>query len=280
MNSPSEIRTGPIPPIPLHEYERWKFSGTLAGRPKNLTVFSRGEGPSILLLQELPGINRWLLWFADRLVGRGFRVHIPHLFGPLEKSAEKANLVKILLFRRREFRLFDADRPSPIVECLFQLCDHIRAESDTPGIATIGMSLTGSFAISLMACDSVWAAVSAQPALPARNPQALHMSPADIQFIRGEIDKKGSILAYRFQTDPLCPLARFDALDHAFNDPGQPPRIQVSGASVIPGEGHSVFTHHFNGAANHPTQIAFEEIVNYLQKRLSLIHISEPTRPY
>ena len=270
MNSPSEIRSVPIPPIPLEEYERWKFSGTLTRRPKNLTVFSRGEGPSILLLQELPGINRWLLWFADRLVERGFRVHIPHLFGPLERSAEKSNLLKILLFRRREFRLFDAHRPSPIVDFLSQLCDHIRTESNTSGSAVIGMSLTGSFAISLMACDSVRAAVSAQPALPARTPHALHMSPTDIQIIRDQIDKKGPILAYRFQTDSLCPPERFHSLDRDFNDPGERPRIRVSGNSVIPGEGHSVFTHHFNESENHPTQIAFEEIVNYLQRRISL----------
>jgi len=66
------------------------------------------------------------------------------------------------------------------------------------------MCLTGNFALSLIADDAVLAAVASQPSLPFNDQNALHMSSDEIASARASIDQKGSVLALRFEGDPLC----------------------------------------------------------------------------
>jgi dienelactone hydrolase len=48
-------------------------------------VFTRGEGPGIVVMTEVPGIYDSVIEFADRLVDEGYRVYLPDLIGEAGK---------------------------------------------------------------------------------------------------------------------------------------------------------------------------------------------------
>ena len=127
----------------------------------------------------------------------------------------------------------------------------------------IGMCLTGNFAISMMADESVLAGVASQPSLPIFANSALHMSSDDVAEIRAGLDEKGPMLAFRFQGDKLCTHAKFEALDAAFN--GGKQRIKLR---EIEGAKHSLLTVHFNGEDGSPTFEALTEVMGYFTEKL------------
>ena len=131
------------------------------------------------------------------------------------------------------------------------------------GVATIGMCLTGNFAISLMADDAVLAGVASQPSLPIFDQKALHMSPADVQEVRAKLDRAGPMKAYRYECDKLCTAEKFDAIRAAFNDDKE--RVELG---TIPGPGHSVLTIDFADDEGNPRHDKFDEIVAYFRARL------------
>lgn len=248
----------------LEGYEKSVFStDAVDGKPLQHDVYVKGNGPVLLLLQELPGITNEMLALADKLVDAGYRVVIPHLFGPLKKFAIVGNLTRLFCMRR-EFSLLARNRSSPVVNWLKALCRQLKADHDVPGIGVIGMCLTGNFAISLMADDSVLAAVGSQPSMPLFSQSSLHMSDRDIRDIRARLDENGPMLAYRFAGDVLCTAAKFEALDKAFNDDAE--RIRLN---TIPGNKHAILTAHFIDGEGSPTVKALNEIIDYFGERLA-----------
>ncbi len=228
-------------------------------------VYERGEGPPIVLIQELTGIGPETLHLADRLVAEGYRVVLPHLFGRLGRTELAPNLVRVLCVWR-ELHLFACNESSPVVDWLRALCNDVRDRTGAPGVGVIGMCLTGNFAITLMADDSVLAAVASQPATPMTHQRALHMSPSEISMARRGLDRQGQMLAFRFEGDKmwLCSGARFDAIREAFNDDGVD-RIKLE---ELPGKGHSVLTLDFVDEEHHPTRKALESVLQYFADKL------------
>ncbi len=248
----------------MEGYEKSVFStDAVDGRPLAHDVYTKGDGPVILLVQELPGIGPQTLRLADRLVEAGFRVVLPHLFGPLGKLSFAGNIARLFCMRR-EFALFARHRSSPVVNWLRALAQDLRARYHVKGIGVIGMCLTGNFAISMMADDAVLAGVASQPSLPLAGAKYLHMSDSDIAEIRGALDEKGAMLAYRFKGDKLCPPAKFVALDAAFNDDRE--RIKLR---QLPGDKHSVLTVHFIDERGSVTDQALQEVIGYFDTRLN-----------
>lgn len=249
----------------LDGYQKSEFStNAVDGKPLRHDVYTKGAGPSIVLIQEMPGIGPETLDLADRLVSAGFQVVMPHLFGPLGKLSFGGNIARLFCMRR-EFALFTKNKASPVVNWLRALCQQVRQDNDCPGVGVIGMCLSGNFAISLMADDAVLAAVASQPSLPVLAPNDLHMSDDDIKAIRHRLDDHGPMLAYRFAGDVLCTAAKFDALDKAFNDDKQ--RIKLN---TLPGKGHAVLTVHFNDEEGSPTDQALTEITTYFGEKLGV----------
>jgi dienelactone hydrolase len=203
------------------------------------------------------------LRLADKFEAEGFTVVLPHLFGPFGKISMGGNLLRVFCMRR-EFRIFEKGKTSPVVDWLRALCQDLKTRHNVKGVATIGMCLTGNFAISLMADDAVLAGVASQPSLPVNDHEALHMSDSDIGKIRTKLEQQGPMMALRFEGDSLCRAERFQALDDAFNDDQQ--RINLR---VMPGKGHSVLTLDFVDQEGHPTQAAFAEITEYFRGALS-----------
>lgn len=247
----------------LEVFTKRQFSAALSdGHQVSHDVYSRGEGPAtVVIIQELPGIGPETLSLADVFVDRGFKVVLPHLLGPLGKISLIGNLVRVFCMRR-EFKLFEKNQSSPIVDWLKALCRDEQKTNNACRIGVIGMCLTGNFALSLIADDAVLAAVASQPSLPFNDQEALHLSPDEITAARAQIDQKGPVLALRFEDDPLCRAPKFSAIDQAFNDDAQ--RVEMV---EIPGKGHSVLTLDLiKGGA--PAQAALDKVLGYFESRL------------
>ena len=244
-------------------YNKSNFRAALNnGKSVSHDVYTKGEGPVVVIIQELPGIGTETLSLADKFVDEGFMVVLPHLFGPLGKTAMNSNLLRVFCMRK-EFRLFEKGKTSPVVDWLRALCQDLRTQHQTKGVAVIGMCLTGNFAISLMADDAVLAGVSSQPSMPFIDQSSLHMSAQDITEIREQLDQKGPMLAYRFKGDKFCQGTKFKALNQSFNDDAE--RVKLT---TLPGKGHSVLTLDFVDKEGHPTRAAFDEVLTYFRGAL------------
>ncbi len=249
---------------PMDGYEKTVFSTTkMDGRPLAHDVYSRGDGPVVMVIQELPGIGPETLRLADKLVDAGFRVVMPHLFGPLGKTSIGGNIARLFCMRR-EFALFAKNRASPVVNWLRALAQALRKQHGVEGIGVIGMCLSGNFAISMMADDAVLAGVAAEPSLPLANQSALHMSDRDIAEIRDALDEKGAMMALRFAGDRICTAAKFEAIGAAFNDDAERVRL-----TTLPGNGHSVLTLDFVDSEGSVTARALQDVVAYFGERLN-----------
>jgi dienelactone hydrolase len=249
---------------PIADYACAPFAAPLvSGAHISHDVYRRGSGAPVVIIQELPGIGPETLRLADEFVAHGFAVVLPHLFGPLEKTSTGGNLIRVFCMRR-EFSLFESHRSSPIVDWLKALCREVKAQGQHKGVGVIGMCLTGNFAISLMGDDSVLAAVSSQPSMPLMKADELHMSASDIGVIRQRIDATAPMHAYRFDGDPMCSAAKFQAIDDAFNNDGSTRVV----THTLPGKGHSVLTLDFVDEDGHPTRKALNDILAYFAAQL------------
>ncbi len=256
----------PVPYVSVSEYSKFNFKGPLEEKHTfKRPIYVRGpeSGAPVMVIQELPGIMPETLRLCDKLVEAGFRVYLPHLFGPLGKVSMLGNVARVFCMRR-EFSLFAANKTSPIVTWLRALCVHIRKETGAKGVGSIGMCLTGNFAISLMADDAVLAGVAAQPSMPLGGHAALHMSEADVAQVKTKLEDVGPMLGYRFEEDKICRGEKFEALEATFNDDDET-RIKLT---TLPGPGHSVLTGHFVDQAGHPTQAALDEVIGYFREKL------------
>lgn len=250
----------------LEAYEMKAFSAPIAGGD-NVThdVYERGDGPPVVVIQELPGIGPQTLQLADHFVDQGFTAVVPHLFGPLGKVSMFGNMVRVFCMRR-EFQLFEKNRSSAIVDWLKALCRDVRDRHGAKGVGVIGMCLTGNFAISLMADDSVLAAMASQPSMPLFGHQpSLHMDESEIAAARSRLDSHGPMYAYRFEGDSFCQADKFQALDETFN--GDAERIRLV---TLPGKGHSVLTLDFVDEAGHPTREALDTVTGYFADQLKV----------
>ena len=247
----------------LEGFEQRPFSFTLTnGDTIKHDIYEKGTGPVIVILQELPGIYADTLKFADKMVAAGFRVVLPHLFGPLGKFAIGRNVARLFCVRR-EINIFARNQSSPVVEWLKALCRDARERYEVSGVGVIGMCLSGNFAISLMADDSVLASVASQPSLPLFSQKSLHMSDADIAAVSQRLDSRGPMLSFKFEGDKLCTQAKFDAIDSAFNRDKE--RIKLT---QIPGNKHALLTAHFIEGENSPTQQVLTEVIAYFSDKL------------
>lgn len=240
-------------------YQKRRFAAPIAdGSRVCHDIYERGEGVPVIIMQEMPGIGPETLTLAELLIDEGFRIVLPHMFGPLGRISMLGNFARVMCMRR-EFRLFEKRESSPVVDWLRALCRDVREATGVEGVGVIGMCLTGNFAMSLMADESVLAAVASQPSMP-----ALHMSEADAEGAYQRLTEHGPMLAYRIEKDFFCRPAMFDAIDRRFNDDGNE-RVKLV---TLPGKGHSVLTLDFVDRAGHPTRDALDEIFAYFKSAL------------
>lgn len=203
-------------------------------------IYAGGEGPPIMILQELPGIGPETLSLAQRLNDAGFRVYLPHMFGTFGETTMLRNAARLFCVRR-EFNMFLRGRQSPIAAWMRALAAHISTREDGLGVGVIGMCLTGSFALTLMSEDAVVGGVASQPALPVFGGDQLHMSSDDIAEARAGMARKGAGLAMRYADDATAPKRLMRSLETAFGDDLE--------TAEFPGRQHSLLTLHFHEPA-------------------------------
>jgi len=250
-------------PNQIDKYEKESFAGPVGDKRKAFDVYFRGEGPPVIIMQELPGIGQEALAFADKLAAAGFQVWMPHWFGPIGRTSFGGNVVRVLCMQR-EFQLLAKNKSSAIVDWMRELCAYVARVTKHPRVGVVGMCLSGNFALTLIAEENVYAAIAAQPSMPL-DKTAVHMSPEEITAVRAAAEAKGPALAYRLKGDTICTGERFDALQRAFNTDG---KIRVI-LNVLEGGGHSVFTLNYSDAPNSPTANALAETIAHFRERLS-----------
>ncbi len=218
------------------------------------TVYVKGEGPPILLMQELPGIGPETLALVDRLNAAGFKVYLPHMLGTFGKITMKRNILRLFCIRR-EFNMWLKGRQSPITGWLRALVADIQQREGGARVGVIGMCLTGAFALPLMAEDAVSGAVASQPALPFNGKGALQMTAGEVQAARAAMAEKGTALAMRYTGDKLVPDVLWEALQTAFGD-----TLEVE---EYPSDQHSLLTLHFH-------QPAYDRMEAYFKTRFGM----------
>lgn len=250
----------------IEKYKKEQFSCKMRnGEMATHDVYTLGSGGKLLvIIQELPGIGQETLSLADRFVAQGYTVVLPHLFGPIGKTAVLGNFARVLCMRR-EFKIFAKNESSPIVDFLSELCSYLKTKHEVSGVAVIGMCLTGNFAISLMANNDVLAGFASQPSLAIMSESSLHMSDAEIKKIKNNIDRVGAVHCGRFEKDKLCTHRKVELLDKTFNEAGKERII----FHELPGKGHSILTLDFVDKDGHPTKNTLDEIMGYFDEQLS-----------
>ena len=239
-------------------------------------IFKSGQGPGVLIMHELPGMTPQCINFANRIKAAGFCAYLPLFFGrPGERlSLLSGGLSVLRLCVLREFYCLAANRTSPISDWLRHLCRKIYGECGGNGVGAIGMCLTGNLVIPLMLEPYVLAPITCQPALPfaitAGLRVAVGISSNDL-LVAATRSQSVPLHGYRFSTDRLCPVERFDALAKMMGNgfvgitiptgPNNPGNINRNA--------HSVFTEDFVNDPAHPTYKQLESLLAHFKNVLS-----------
>jgi dienelactone hydrolase len=261
--------------MPIADFAQWSFTqGDITHE-----VYTRGFGPVVVLMHELPGMTPACITFADELVARGFRVSMPLLFG--EPGDNRPGFFWAKLCISKEFRALRSGVRRPISEWLRALCRKLKSEAGVAGIGLIGMCLTGNFAISMMADDSVLAPVSAQPALPwcstifslSRSRRMdIDVDAAELTGAQARNRAGIPLMCLRFSDDKISPAQRFEAIRQAFAANFLPHVIDSSPGNPdgIAADAHSVLTGDFHDQSGHPTRKARDDVIAFLTRSLTL----------
>jgi len=255
---------------PLDDFERRNV--TLLGQEK--VVFVAGSGPAVIVMAEMPGIHPHVGRFARFVRDAGFTVWMPNLFGDPGRPVQIPQGLGVMLRAciSREFRAFAANASSPVTQWLRALAAHAHPLCGGKGVGAIGMCFTGNFALSLMLEPAVLAPVLSQPSLPLFNAAGMHIAPDELATVRRRMDDEDlTVLAYRFEGDPFCKAARFDAYAQALGDRFVGRVLPDSSANREDARGmppHSVVTVHLVDRAGEPTRAAVDEILAFFGQRL------------
>ena len=242
-------------------------------RNRNLRVFSKGIGPSVIILHEMPGMTTRCIQLANRL-STSFTVFLPLLFG---EPGEDQSMLARMFSLRADFCLFQPSCTSPIVVWLRDFCCHVESNSAGKRVGLIGMCLTGSLVLSLLAYPGIAAPVMSQPALPlpipgtAKQKYDLGVSADDLERARRRVYAENiQILGFRFSNDWICPKDRFDNLKATFPKHFEPYEIPSPNQRYRIGRGaHAVLTSEFcPEPEDHPVLLAYERLYAFLAWRL------------
>lgn len=222
-------------------------------------TYRKGTGPAVVVIAEIPGLTPEVVRFADEVVGQGFTVVLPHLFGDVPSASGAGAAVRTLakVCVTREFTTLRVGETSPVATWLRSLARSLHAELGGPGVGAVGMCFTGGFALAMMVDEAVAAPVVAQPSLPFPIGRAragdLNLSPADLDVVRRRAATGCQVLGVKYADDPAVGT-RFatlaDEIGTAF--------LRVE----LPGRKHSTLT-------AHRQQVAVDRVLEFLRERLT-----------
>ncbi|OBI02880.1 dienelactone hydrolase family protein [Mycobacterium scrofulaceum] len=240
-------------------------------------VYRKGAGPGVLLIPEIPGIHPCVLGLGNHLVGSGFTVAMPSLFGqpgkPSTLGYALATLTRACV--TREFAAFAIDKQRPVSLFLRALARDLNASTPGKGVGVIGQCFTGGFALAAAVDDSVLAPVVSQPTIPValgsrrrRNPGVTEW---ELTTVANRCADEGlCVIGLRFSEDRMSPADRFVTLKERLGDAFEVIQID-SGAGNVGGFGkmaHSVLTDEVREVDGQPAYEARKRVVEFLTQRL------------
>lgn len=202
-------------------------------------TYRLGEGPGVIVVHEIPGITPDVVRFAEEVVGAGFTVVLPRLFGRPGRAMTVPEVARSFaqVCVSREFTKLATGGTAPVAGWLRSLARELHAELGGPGVGALGMCFTGGFALAMMVDEAVAAPVLAQPSAPfpvgRRRAADLDLSPADLDVVRRRARGGCQVLGLQYAEDPLTGT-RFDTL-----------QAEIGAAFLrvdLPGTGHSTLT--------------------------------------
>ncbi len=179
------------------------------------SVFTKGSGPGVLLMHELPGFTPQFWRLAHWLSGE-FTVFAPDLFGRSSTPSKPSNLRNtIKLCISREVHALSRNDPGPITQWLRALSKKLHDQAGGSGVGAIGMCMTGNFALTLALDPWVTAPVASQPSLPISIP--FRNVDGGLQMTGDErtafAAQQTDVMGMRFKGDRLCKAARFETIE-------------------------------------------------------------------
>ena len=186
-------------------------------------TYTRGSGPGVIVIHEIPGITPKVIDFANEVVNAGFTVVMPSLVGEPGKGMSQRYLLQSMtkLCVAREFTTWATGETSAITGFLRELSRDVHEQCGGPGVGAIGMCFSGGFALGMMANGHVAAPVLSQPSLPfavgSRRSADLNLSAADLAAVKQRVADGCQVLGLRFKQDSLVGT-RFDTLRRELGD--------------------------------------------------------------
>lgn len=186
-------------------------------------TYSKGSGPGVIVVHEIPGITPKVVEFAERVVDRGFSVVMPLLVGEVGRPPSGgyigSSMAKICV--SREFSTLAMGKTSPVVSWLRALAKDLHTKVGGKGIGAVGMCFSGGFALGMMVDDVMVAPVLSQPSLPfavgTSRASHLGLSPSDEVRVRQRAESGCQVLGLRYTGDKLVGT-RFDTLRAVLGD--------------------------------------------------------------
>lgn len=216
MNDPATTGTETAP---LRGWEKSPFAA--AGIERD--VWSRGAGPVVVVVHEIPGITPAVERFANEVVEAGFRVAMPDLVGTPGKAVSPGYIARSMLkvCVAREFTHLALRTTSPIISWLRALARAEHARHGGPGVGAVGMCFSGGFALGMMVDDLMVAPVLSQPSLPfavgKERARDLNLSPEDALVVAERAREGCQVLGLRYTEDKLVG-ERFASLRELLGD--------------------------------------------------------------
>lgn len=224
-------------------------------------TFTRGSGPGVVVIHEIPGITPRVADFANELVDAGFTVVMPLLVGKAgpgpSGSYLGSSLAKVCV--AKEFTTLAMNQTSPVIAWLRALAKQLHSQTGGVGVGAVGMCFSGGFALGMMLDDIMVAPVLSQPSLPfalgKSRPSNLGLSPDDQRSVVARAAAGCQVLGLRFTGDKLVGT-RFETLRKLLGDAF----IAVEFESSTKND-HSVLT-------EQRQQDGVDKVINFLRQKL------------
>jgi len=221
-------------------------------------TYTKGSGPGVIVIHELPGITPDVVTFGEEVVAAGYTVVMPVLFGTPGTAPSGTAMVSsvIQVCSSSEFTKLATGKTAPITDWLRSLARKVHADLGGPGVGAIGMCFTGGYALAMMVDESVAAPVVAQPAAPfavgKKRGASIGLSPADQEAMVARANAGCPVLGLRYRDDKATGT-RFQTLETLLGD-------NFVGVE-FDGKGHATLT-------EHRQQEAVDRVLAFLGERL------------
>ncbi|MFW0784276.1 dienelactone hydrolase family protein [Gordonia sp. CPCC 206044] len=249
-------------------------------------VYSKGTGPAVIVIAEMPGISPKVADFARKVAARGLTAVMPSLFGVDGRDPRPENLGNLGSGRNmvgtivkacisREFTVLATGKTSPVADWLRGLAEQEHERCGGPGVGAVGMCFTGGFALAMATDDRLLAPVLSQPSLPfgiipSRN-RSIDLSDADLARVKSRCAAGLQVMGLRFEGDRLSPGNRFDFLREQLGDAFLAVELPDSAAnpdSMLPTP-HSVLTEDLVDEPGQPTYDTREQVLDFFEAKLT-----------